>query len=157
MSFIAGRYSITLNNLAIGQVKDGVRLSHQIFKQLIMGDSWGETKQDAVYRGADLTIAMELLEYNAAAVLLAIWPYAATLFDLGVIGTLDVGGSKAKSMVLTAIAGTSASATPATATFPNSILLEGFPIDLLLASELRTVPWRGRVYPSNSGIFGTQT
>lgn len=157
MSFIAGRYSATWNSLAVGQTANGFRLSNEFFKRLITGDNFGETPQDAVYRGGRMGIDFTLLEADAAAAQTLAWPYNATKFDLGTIGRLDVGSSLAKSLVLTAVAGTSAAATPATQTHPLTILQEGYPVEALYASDLRDIPLRLRIYPNSSGVFGTQT
>lgn len=157
MSFIAGGYTVTYNASTLGQLANGLRLSHEFFKRLITGDSYGETPQDAVYRGARVSVDCTLIEYNATGAALAFWPYNATLYTIGVVGRLDVGSSLAKSLVLTAVAGTTAATVPATATFLTSILQEGFPVELLFAPDLREVPLRMRVYPSSSGVFGTQT
>ncbi|MCI0333547.1 MAG: hypothetical protein L0228_10030 [Planctomycetes bacterium] len=156
MSFIAGGYTATLNALALGQTADGFRVSHSEFKRIITGDSFGETPQDGVRRGAEMFVALRGLEYNAAGMQNAFWPGHATLYTLGVIGRLDVGSSIVDSLVLTAIAGTTAATVPATATFTQCILAEGFPVELLFAADLREVPLRLRVYPV-AGVFGTQT
>jgi hypothetical protein len=38
------------------------------------------------------------------------------------------------------------------------MLAEGFPVELLMAPDLKEVPIRMRVYPDDStGVFGTQT
>lgn len=157
MGFIAGRYTATLGSDSLGQTADGYRISHQFFKQLIKGDAFGETTQDAVYRGGDMEIAMTLLEYNAAGAQNAMWPYASTLLDLGVIGRCDVASSIADSLILTAVTGTTAAAAPASITLPKSILKEGFPVELLFAPALRDIPLRMRIYPNSSGVFGTLT
>lgn len=157
MSFIAGRYTATWNSLACGQTAEGFRLSHSFFKRLITGDAYADAPQDGIYRGAELFIAMNLIAYDSAALPTIMWPYASTFLDMGVIGVTDVGSTKAKSLILTALAGTPAAATPATLTLPNAILAEGFPVELLFAPDLREVPLRQRIYPNSSGVFGTQT
>jgi len=156
-TFIAGRYTATWNSLALGQTADGFRSSHSIFKRLITGDAFAQAPQDAIYQGAEVFMAGRLIQYDAAAMPTIMWPYASTFLDMGIIGRADVGTSLAKSLILTAISGTPAAAAPATLTLPNSILAEGFPIELLFAPDLREVPLRMRVYPNSSGIFGTQT
>jgi hypothetical protein len=157
-NFIAGRYTATYNSLALGQTAEGFRLSHQFFKRLITGDAYAEAPQDAVYRGAELTIAYRLIQYDADGVLAAMWPYAATLFDMGVIGRTDVGSQIVKSLVLTVVAGTPAVGLPNSITLPKAILQEGFPVELLFAPDLREVPMRQRIYPDQTtGVFGTQT
>lgn len=158
MAFIAGRFSGTWNALAIGQVADGgFKLSHSFFHRLITGDSFGDTPQDAVFRGGEMFADYTLIEANAAAAQTLAWPYSATNFDMGVIGRLVVGAAIAKSLVLTALAGTSAATVPATQTHLLTVLREGFPVDILMASNLREIPISQRIYPSTSGVFGTQT
>lgn len=157
MSFLSGRYSATWNSLALGQTADGIRLIHQLFKRLITGDAMAETPQDAVLRGAEMAIAFRLIEYDAAAVQTLKWPLSATKWNMGVIGRTDVGSAVALSLVLTAVAGTPAATTPATATFLTSVLHENFPVEVLFAPDLREVPIRMRVYPNSSGVFGTET
>lgn len=156
MSFIAGQYTATWNALALGQTADGFRLTHQFFKRLITGDAYAETPQDAIYRGAEASIAARLIEYNAAAVQTLKWPYNATAWTIGTIGRLDVGGALAKSLVLTAVSGTPAAATPATVTAALAILHELFPVEVLFAPDLREVPIRMRIYP-NTGVFCVET
>lgn len=156
-AFIAGRYTCTWNALAAGITADGFRLNHKFFKRLITGDNFAETPQDAVFRGAEMFIGWTAIQYDAAAFPTVMWPYGSTFYDMGVIGRTDVGSSVAKSLILTAVSGTPAAAAPATATFLTSILAEGFPVEILYAPDLREVPLRLRVYPSSSGVFGTQT
>jgi len=158
MAFLAGRYTATWNSLALGQTADGFRLSHSFFKRLITGDAFAQAPQDGIYQGAEVFIAGRLIAYDTAAMPTIMWPYAATFLDMGVIGRTDVGGSVAKSLILTAVAGTPSAAAPASLTLPLSILAEGFPVELLFAPDLREVPLRQRVYPNGTtGVFGTQT
>lgn len=157
MPFIAGRYTATWNALALGQTAEGFRMSHSFFKRLITGDAYAEAPQDGIYRGAELFMAMNLIAYDSAGIPTVMWPYAATFLDMGVIGRTDVGSTIAKSLILTALAGTPAATSPATLTLPNAILAEGFPVELLFAPDLREVPLRQRIYPSSNGVFGTQT
>lgn len=156
MSFIAGQYTATYGGAAVGQAAEGFRLSHQFFKRLITGDSYAEAPQDAVYRGAAVELGFTAIEYNAAAMASLIWPYG-TLLDMGRVGRTDVGSSLTKALVLTAVAGTPAANAPASLTLTAAILKEGFPVDLLMAPDLREVPLRLRAYPNTSGIFGTAT
>ena len=155
MSFICGRFTATLNAQALGQTADGFRITHQLFKRPITGDALARTVQDRIIQGAELFVGCRLIEYNAAGVLNAFWPLAATIYDMGVIGRLDSG--IADSLVLTALAGTPAATVPATATFLLTTLAEDFPVELLFAPDLREVPLRLAVLPNSSGVFGTQT
>lgn len=155
MSFIAGPYTATYKQLALGQTADGFRLTHSFFKRLITGDSYAQSPQDDVYQGAEMFCQFRLIEYNAAGTKAAMWPYG-TYLTMGTVGRVSKQQGLAGSLVLTALAGTPAAGTPATLTFSYAILAEGFPVDLLFAPDLREVPLRMRVYPS-SGIFGVET
>lgn len=157
-SFVAGGYTATWNSLALGQTAQGYRLSHSFFKRLITGDSMAEAPQDAVFRGAEMFISMNLIEYLAAGIATIMWPYGAYL-TMGTVGRLDVQQSLAKQLVLTAVAGTPAAGAlaPASLTLSKTILAEGFPVELLMAPDLKEVPIRQRIYPSSVGVFGTQT
>jgi hypothetical protein len=156
MGFTSGAYSATWNNLACGQSKDGYRISHQFMKRLITGDKWGDTPQDAIVRGIDVTIEFTLIEFDGAAVQTLMNPYG-TGYTAGQIGRLDVGaggaGAFCKQLVLTALQ-TNPGPLPATITFPRTILHENFPVTLLQAPDLREVPIRLRAYPDlSTGAF----
>lgn len=156
MAFIAGRYSATYGGDALGQTQDGIRLIHSVFKRLITGDAGGQTPQNAVYQGMEAFVQYTLLEYNAAGAAAALWPYGSGYLNASAtIGSLD--SSHAKPLVLTALDGTPAASTPASITLPNVILAEGFPVEILFAPDLRTVPIRQRIYPDSSMRFGTLT
>lgn len=167
--FLAGQYTATYNGKALGQSAEGFRLSHQFFKRLVTGDLGAETPQDGVYRGREQFAAFRLIEAAEAGVEELAEPYGDPL-ELGQIGILDQQGSsasggsgsgpatgKVKSLVLTAVAGTSAAdGGPATMTFPNAILAEGFPVEVLYGPDLREIPVRMRIYPDmEAENFGT--
>jgi hypothetical protein len=68
--------------------------------------------------------------------------------------------SLASALVFTAVAGTSAAASPATQTLSKTVLMPGFSSRLVYGPTLRKVPLRFRVYPYDSGgnaIFFSQT
>lgn len=156
MSFIAGSYSVSYDGATVGQILDGVRLQHSFFKQLITGDNFAQSPQDAVFQGAQHFAQFSLMEYDNAKAATAFYPYGSAWFTMDtVIGTLDSANSMV--LLLTALAGTPAAAAPATITCNLSILAEGFPVELLLAPALRTIPLRMRIYPNSSGVFGTLT
>lgn len=173
-NFVAGPYTATYNAKALGQTAEGFTISHQFLKRLVQGDAYGQTPQDAVYQGREQFVSARFIEAMEAGVRDLVEPYAdvpETPYYLGRPGVLDVrgvGGSSpqaiAKSLVLTAIAGTpAANDGPATATFLRSILAEGQAVDVLLGPDLREVPVRLRVYPyeddsdSDRWKFGTET
>ena len=149
MAFVTGRYTATWNALAVGQTREGYRISHQFMKRLIQGDKWGETAQDAIVMGMEVTVEMTLIEFDAAAVQTLINPYT-TGYAFSGIGKLDVGGSFVKSLVLTAME-TNPGPLPATITLYQTILHENFPVTLLQGPDLREVPIRLRAYPNIAG------
>jgi hypothetical protein len=154
-NFVAGGYAATWNSLAVGQCADGFRLSHSFFKRLVTGDAMAEAPQDAVYRGAEMFLQMVLIEFNAAAIYSIMWPYGSYL-DPGTVGRMDVKSALAKTLTMTAIAGTPAASSPASLTLELTILAEGFPVELLFAPNLREIPIRLRAYPDDtlSSRFG---
>lgn len=157
MSFIAGPYTATYKTLALGQAAEGYRVSHQFFKRLITGDTFAEAPQDEVYRGAEMFVNFRLIEYDAAGIAGIMWPYGAYLIN-GQVGRVSRQQSITGALLLTAIAGTPAANTPATFTLTNTILAEGFPVELLHAPDLREIPVRLRCFPTAvTGVFGTQT
>lgn len=167
--FIAGPYTATYNGKALGQSADGWRLSHQFFKRIITGDLAGDSPQDAIYRGREQMLSGRLIEATQAGIPDLIDPYAGTVgtpWTHGVTGLLDIRGagggtpvSRCKPLVLTALTGTSAyTDTQKTITLPLSILAEGFPIEILLAPDLREVPIRMRIYfDASTLLFGSNT
>ena len=155
MAFIAGQYTVSYDGATIGQVRDGINIEHSFFKQLITGDNYAETPQDAVYRGGECFAEFVCLEYNNAKAKLAFWPYHATYGTIGTVGRTDVGSSLVKTLLLTSTAGTPAVTQPPTITATRAILAEGFPVRLLFAPALREVPLRFRLYPDASGLFFT--
>lgn len=157
---LAGRFTATYNAKSLGQSADGIRISHQFFKRMVTGDAGGDTPQNGIYRGREQFLNFRLIEAAAAGVAEMIEPYHATTMNLGTIGQLDVGyGSvpgAAKQIILTAVSGTpSYIVGPTSMTMPLCALAENFPVDILLAPEVREVPVRLRVYPNSSGVFGT--
>jgi len=167
--FIAGPYTATYNNKPLGQSADGWRLSHSFFKRIITGDLFGDTPQDAIYRGREHMLSGRLIEADKAGIPDLVDPYAGTVgtpWTHGVTGLLDVRGAgggtpvpRCKTLILTAVSGTSAHTdTMQTITLPLSILAEGFPVELLFAPDLREVPIRMRIYHDTSTLlFGSNT
>ena len=156
MSFIAGRYNVTLGGSTVGQLADGIRLEHTVYKEDIRGDNFMQQIQDALFHGQDMSAAYELIEYNATSARAAFWPYGSGYLNQSVvIATLDT--ANAGQLILTALAGTPAAATPASMTFPLAILQKNFPLGILFSPRLRRVPIRQQLYSNSSGVFGTST
>lgn len=168
-NFIAGGYTLTYNSKALGQTAQGIRTSYEVFKRIITGHLGGDTPQDAVYRGQQRTSQFTLIEADSAGIMDLVYPYADTVgdeFDLGVIGLLDCRGQggqsptpRTKTLLLTAITGTSAFNDSAeTITLPKSILHHNYPVEVLLAPDLKEVPIRMMHYPNMSTrLYGSAT
>ncbi len=154
MTFIAGPYTVQYNGALIGQARD-VNIEHFADKQLITGDNFGTSPQDAVYQGMEVFVDMVMMEHNVATALDCFWPYNDTDGVPGQVGRLDVASSLAKVMLLTAVVGTTAATAPATLTAALAILAEGFPVRILYGPAHREVPVRLRLYPdsANSNRF----
>lgn len=139
-TIICGQYTVTYGAVACGIMEGdaGVPTLEQTSKAapLDSTDKYGKTTIDAVYLGVDWKCMFVCEEYRAGS-LSAFYPFGA-LGLLGVIGRLYYGMSSA--LVLTAIAGTPATATPATLTAPKAILTIGFPSKLLFGPIIRKVP-----------------
>jgi hypothetical protein len=143
-TFIAGAYTSTWNAVAIGITKEGYRLRFQFAKRLIdKSDLYGDTILDAVFRGVNVNLTLQAIEYKAGVTGPA-FPYAA-LGVLGVIGRLD--SNIAQALVLTATANTPAAAAPATWTGSKVLLGENNNVEWVYDSSNREVPIGFRVYP----------
>jgi hypothetical protein len=147
-TLIAGGYTATWNSVALGVFEGDAGLptvEHTASAEEIGNTSaYGKSVIDAVYQGANWFSAFTCIEYKAGPIA-AFWPYSATLGVMGTIGVLLYSISQA--LVLTAIAGTSASATPATLTAAKAILQPGFTGRLNYGPTLRRVPLRFRLFP----------
>lgn len=154
MGFIAGAYDVSYNNSSVGKIADGVTVEHFVNKQLITGDNYASTPQDAVYQGMEVFVEFTMMEYDNSYALDAFWPYHATFGNIGNIGALD--SSYWKVLLLnhaTLGTGTPAATQPTSFTADRAVLAEGYPVRLLYAPALRDVPIRLRLYPNASGEF----
>lgn len=150
MSFIAGGYTVTLGGSTVGQIQDGIMLEQTLNGEPVRGDTFGDTIQDFVFRGGDVFMNMVLLEYDATSAKTAFWPWSTTWGRItsGIVGKL--GTAMAAALVLTAVAGTSAATAPATLTANKAILAPGFPVQMLFAPRLRSIPIRLQLLPYNA-------
>lgn len=161
MTFIAGPYTATYNpalgggaHLSLGTVEDGFELESTYFADLIRGDNLGESIQDGVYRGKDCYLNCVIEEWNLDGVLRAFNPFIdvdaiSDLSEVGQVGRLLT--NLAGVLTLTAVAGTTAAATPATLTASKAIIAPGFPLKSLLATRLRKLPLRFLLLPYTDG------
>jgi len=164
MPFIAGAYTaaygVALAEIAIGQIEAGFTLEHFVNKRQVTGDVEADTSQDAVFQGHEFFLEFILMEYDVPGAVDIFWPYDPTYGTQGQVGRLDIGATLpalpiAQSLVLTAVAGTTAKALAAEDvwTFPRAILAEDFPVRVSFAPDLRDIRIRMRIYPVASVFF----
>lgn len=109
-------------------------------KAIAFSSKYGKTKIDSIGLGINWTlqcVAMEAPKAYSLSALSPLWPFGA-LGLLGIIGLLKYG--LALPLVLTAVAGTSAAAAPATLTAPKAVLADDFQSKLVFGPDLRIVP-----------------
>ncbi len=155
-AFIAGRYSSTYAASSLGITETGYDLVFAPqYEKIDESDAWGLTLIDLVYRGVRAQVIARSLEYGAAGILGAIWPWG-TYGTLGVIARMSVVSSLAGALVLTSTAGTPAASSPTTLTCSRTQITED---SLALAhnSKLRRVPLAFAVIISDSGVLWTTT
>lgn len=116
-------------------------------------DAYGKSTIDAIAQGADYFAQFTCLEYRTG-VIACWWPFGA-LGVMGLIGRLYY--TLSAPLVMTAIAGTPAAASPATLTATRSILAPGFSSSLLFGPTLRKVPIRLQLFPYLTAAGGTTT
>lgn len=143
MTFIAGPYTVTYNGNSLGILEDAAPLDMLNSQIEITGDNEGDTIQDTILRGNRVYMDMVLQEYDAAGAAAAFWPWNAAVGTLGQAGRL--GSSIAQALVLTAVAGTTA--TPASLTFSKALLAPNFNVRTLFGTRLRQVPIRFMFLP----------
>lgn len=150
-SLLAGQYTVTWNSVSLGIMEgdQGVpTISQQTAAEMVGNtDAYGKSNIDGIYQGANWFAQFTCMEYRAGSIA-AFWPYG-TLGVMGTIGRLLYSLSAA--LVLTAIAGTPAAATPATLTASRAILAPGYNTQLLFGPTLRKVPIRQMLFPYSSG------
>jgi hypothetical protein len=161
MTFIAGPYTATYNPalgggapVSLGISEDGFELESTYYADLIRGDNLGESIQDGVYRGKDCYLSCVLEEVNLDGVNRVFNPFIdcdaiSDLSELGQVGRLLT--NLAGSLVLTAVAGTTAATVPATLTASKAIIAPGFPIRQVLATRHRKMPLRFLLLPYTDG------
>lgn len=143
-TLVVGAFTGALNSVALGMTEEGYELQWEPKSDMInRSDVYGDTMIDFVHRGIDYFMQTEFKEYKAGPIAAA-QPWAA----LGVLGTIGrLGSDVAVAMVLTATAGTTAAATPATLTANKAILAPNSNPRAQFNSRLRTLPVRMVLLP----------
>lgn len=169
--FIAGPYVWTFNGRTIGISEDGWRLNQTVSGDPIRGDNLGDSMQDYVYRGGDVTIEAVLQEWDAAMLGLGtdpaktnstcasiFWPWASFGFS-GQIGRL---ASLVSAPLVGVPAPTTSAATTATSGYRNltitgAVIAPGYNFSVLFAARLRNVPIRLQALPYTLADTGGET
>lgn len=156
MSFIAGAYTATMESDSVGQIQDGIGISHRYTTEDIIGDNYANTVQDAVFLGVpEMRGRFVLMEYNAVGAVNTFWSMnSAAFLTQPTVGTLML--ATATEFLMSAVAGTPAANTPATLRFPKSHLAPDYPVEILFSPRLRTIPIELR-FLAESGVFGSVT
>lgn len=153
---IAGPYTCTWNGAPVGIFRgeeDVPTFVQQSRAQPVEStDRWGRTRIDSVHLGAAYFFQGVLMEYPKALPIL--WPFGVFGSVLGTIGVLKYQLSKP--LVLTAVAGTTASNSPATATAGKTLISDDFDTRIFFGPTVRTVPIKLDVYPYDvgGGVYG---
>lgn len=144
VSAIAGPYTHAFNAYNLGETKEGARLIQTVSKEAVRGDRYGDSILDSVYRGGNIQLAADGIEYSKA--LNAFWPYA-QVGQMGLVGRMDVASGIYSPYVMTAVPGTTAAAAPGSVTGATATIDENWRGELMFSSRLRTVPIMMRFYP----------
>ncbi len=149
LTLVAGRYTITWNSVALGVLQSDGSSDPQIeltpLAMAINGtDGWGDADIDFISRGTNAFAQITCMEYKTGSIAAA-WPFG-TWGAFGTAGLL-YGDSWAKPLVMTAIAGTTAAAAPASITATYAILAPNNPIRKLYGPVLRRIPIRFVLLP----------
>lgn len=146
IAITAGPYSATWDSTAIGQTENGFELSLGFSKEDVLGDLYGDSVIDSVYRGGNCTLRCTGLVW--ASIIAVRNPYGGDIGATGLIGRMDVGSGIAVSLVLTAVAGTTAAASPASLTAVHAIIDKESNDPIGMNNRARKVPVQFRLYPS---------
>jgi hypothetical protein len=136
-----------LGAVSFGKVDTGFRIRLQFTKEAVRGDLYGDTIIDNVFRGGNCHLSLVGIEYGVGLVgVFTVYsgtpggtPTLGVIGRLGLPGVMDSGSKYAGAVVLTAVAGTTAAAAPATLTAAEGIVSEET-IEILLSTQYRRVP-----------------
>jgi hypothetical protein len=164
--FVAGPYTIRACYASafpaglklLGVVESGFELDFTHDVEPVVGDNLGTSIQDGIYRGTNCFLQFQLNEYhqtsdaNHFGLNALAWPYGQPSGGLPLWGSLGILGNLASNfslaLQLTALPGSPAeTAGPVVVRAKRAILAPGFPIRLLFATTLRTIPLRFQLLP----------
>lgn len=153
MTFIAGTFSATFNDLPLGTTEDGFELSFNRIQEEIRVDQY-RGLVDAIHQGIDMTLRFVLMEANFAAIKSILFGHSG--FNPIVEGqvtshTGQLISTFSKPLVLTPCTGTTANEAlnpvPNSITFAKAVLATD-PVAMKFASSLRRIPVTMHILPS---------
>jgi len=159
-TFAAGAYTSSYTHpsvsaASLGITRDGYTISWRQSEEVLdKSDVYGRTEIETFHLGLQVSISAIFHEWRQSIINLStpqtagavLKPLTAGYLGNGIVGIL--GTAQAGALVLTATANTPAATNGwATVTIPYVKLANDFPVDILLAPEHRTVPFRGRIFP----------
>jgi len=144
---ISGPYTATYDGASLGlfQGEGGLPTLTSVGKAkgIASTNLYGLSTIDSIHLGRDMFFDAILMEYGKG--IRVLWPFGSDWLSLGMpVGTLKRALSKA--LVLTAVAGTPAAATPATLTMSKAILADDHQGKIVYGPEVRTIPLRLQLY-----------
>lgn len=164
MTAVFGQYTVTWNATSLGimQGEQGVPtiVTRGQARMIENSDAYGDMQLGGPYRGVRGRAMMRCLEYKAGTIAAA-WPWGSD--GVAVVATSGPIGRDiydiAQPLVLTAIAGTPAAASPATLTASKTLLAPDFDVSLLFGPVLREVPLEFVLFPftSTNTVLYTKT
>lgn len=164
--WVAGPYVWYYNGRILGITENGFRLGLTSFGDPVRGDNLGDSIQDFVYRGGNVSMEGVLQEWDAAIYGIGesktnascasiLWPYA-VLGTTGQIGRM--ASLVAAPLVGVPAPGTAAAATTVSAiTITYAVLPPNYDVGMLFAARLRNVPIRLQALPAPTVDSGSET
>lgn len=151
-TFAHGPYSATLNAVALGLTEGPMRLSEELYAEVIRADKYGQATLDAIALGKDSFISIILKEWTTGA--------QNAIFQLAGVGATGLIGRNlsdiAQSLVLTALASTPAAVNgPVTVTASKAVLAPGYRREILLGNVQRNTPIIFQLLPTESSSLLT--
>ena len=88
--FVAGHYTSTWNAVDLGKTEVGFSLRPMWYKEDIRIDDFGDTTVDGIFRGANVRLSFELIQWGEAGVQNLVWHYMKVVGTTPAIGSIDV-------------------------------------------------------------------
>jgi hypothetical protein len=143
MGFISGGYKAFWGGIPLGMVERGFTFTYSRKAQSITGGPSGETIDDAIHTGMDLSVSFTATELDLPAVNNLLWRVRNPLLygDVGVLGASEYAASLPLTLISCTVGLTQ------TVTFFRTNLIPGHEINLRYATTHRKAEILMRAYP----------